>query len=138
MKYINYYKTGIAILLFTCIFTAYKDYGTFLETFQTNKISTTAINTSSGKKMLSYSPTIKNLEQYEGISIVNVASSKENQDITTVKVEYNGNLKKGREIFNSISKDSNIIAIEHIFISDFNNNTTIKAEIDYLSNIICK
>ena len=138
MKYINYYKIGIAILLLTCIFITYKDYRTFLETIQINKISATAINTYSGKKVLSYSPTIKNLEQYEGISIVNVASSKENQDITSVKVEYNGSLKNGREILNSISKDSSIIAIEHIFISDFNNNTTIKAEIDYLSNIICK
>lgn len=138
MRYLNYYKIGIFLLFFTTVIIACKDYGIFLETIEINKISDTAVNTFSSKKNLSYSPTIKKLEQYEGVSIVKVESSKENQDLTSVQIEYSGNLNRGREIFNTLSKEPSIKAIKNICISDFQNNTIIKAKIDYLSNIICK
>jgi len=133
-----YYKIVIVLLSIAAAFIATNDYTSYLNILALNKSIECYQSTSNSIKVLSYSPTIKNLVEYDGLDIIKIENSKENEDFTTVQIEYKGEIKTANDILNSISKDSKIMSIKNISINNENNETKITADIDYLSNIICK
>jgi len=135
---IKYFITVVLILSISAIAIGFKDYKAYINIREINKSLENSQITSKNIRNLSYSPTIKSLVGHDGINITKIEASKGSEDFTMVQIEYEGEIKRGNEIFNNISIDPKIKSIKNIVISNEDDNIKIKAEIHYLSNIICK
>jgi hypothetical protein len=74
---------------------------------------------------------VKQLADFEGLEIAGMEEY-------TVRIKYCGRVSDANAMFNMLGDEENVIRIGEIIISAVGEETEISADIEYLSNSICK
>lgn len=74
---------------------------------------------------------VKQLADFEGLEIAGMEEY-------TVRIKYCGGVNDANAMFNMLGAEENVIRIGEIIISAVGDETEISADIEYLSNSICK
>lgn len=74
---------------------------------------------------------VKRLADFEGLEI-------EEMEDYTVRIKYRGEISDANAMFNMLGAEENVINIDEIIMSAAGDNIEISADIEYLSNSICK
>ena len=74
---------------------------------------------------------LKQLADFEGLEIKEIEDYK-------VRIKYRGEISDANAMFNMLGAEENVIKIDEIIMSAAGDNIEISADIEYLSNSICK